>query len=387
LLPAYKETKINHVGRVFSKPLNIKEDVPDEIKAICENVDNQNRNLSVFAAEVFDKALHYGLTHILVDKPPAAGETLADSNEPPYMAHISPRNVLGWKHSNGMLTQLRIKDSITVDDGEFGSKSVEVISVLEPTRWRKFVKGADGEYQIMENGEGINTLGVIPLVTIYTGRTGFMTAEPPLKELAHLNVKHWQSQSDQDKLLHTARVPLLACFSGDEIKLIEAGASVIHLPPDADLRYVEHTGAAISSGRDSLKDLIEDMRLAGAKLLQTDTSFKTATQARDDGVTNKSALARMADNLRDGIDAALQYMADWMDVDDGGSVDLNTDLDNDLAPLESMGVVNQMVVAGTLSHKTAFGESKRRGIIDESINWEDEQELIKNESAKVDGQY
>lgn len=33
--------------------------------------------------------------------------------------------------------------------------------------------------------------------------------KPPLIELAHLNVKHWQSQSDQDNILHVIRVPIL----------------------------------------------------------------------------------------------------------------------------------------------------------------------------------
>jgi hypothetical protein len=36
----------------------------------------------------------------------------------------------------------------------------------------------------------------------------------PLRDLAYLNVKHWQSQSDQDTILHVARVPILAISAG-----------------------------------------------------------------------------------------------------------------------------------------------------------------------------
>ena len=38
---------------------------------------------------------------------------------------------------------------------------------------------------------------------------GFMTAHPPLMDLAWLNLAHWQSASDQRHILHVARVPIL----------------------------------------------------------------------------------------------------------------------------------------------------------------------------------
>jgi hypothetical protein len=44
----------------------------------------------------------------------------------------------------------------------------------------------------------------ITLVTLYTKRTGFMCGSPPLLNMALLNIKHWQSQSEQDNILHVA---------------------------------------------------------------------------------------------------------------------------------------------------------------------------------------
>ena len=386
LLPVYKETVNRMVGRVFARAMTIDDNVPEKIKAICQNVDGQNRNLSVFASDVFETALSYGLSHILVDMPVATGATLADQKSTPYMAHIHPKRILGWREVGGVLTQLRFKSVRSEADGEFGDKKVEVITVLEPAFWRKYERTNDGTEWVVA-GEGVNSLGEIPLVTIYTNRKGFMLAEPPLKELAHLNIKHWQSQSDQDKLLHTARVPLLVRIGADDTKNIEGGSSVIDLPIGASLAYVEHSGAAISAGRDSLKELIEEMQLVGAKLLQPNTGIKTATQAREDGADNKSALARMAEGMRDGIDAALQYMAQWLKLPDGGSVDLNTDLDNDSAPIDSMGVVSSMVTGLFLSKKSAFEEARRRGLVNENLNWEDEQARIQGETAAVDGNY
>lgn len=382
LFPAYQKTHERMVGRVFAKPVRVADAVSDQIKEICKNVDRQQRNLSVFASSVFGTAFNYGLSHILVDMPIATGETLADGRNLPYMAHISPKNVLGWRESNGELTQLRLSDSIKEDDGEFGEVVVPIVTVLEPKTWRKYKKDKEG-WSLYDSGE--NSLGKIPLVTIYAKRTGFMTGEPPLKELAHLNIKHWQSQSDQDNLIHVARVPLLVRIGNEGGGDITIGKSVIDLPQNGNLRFVEHTGAAIGAGRQALQDLITEMQLIGAKLLQPSNGVMTATQAKEEGADTKSPLAMIAENLRDGLDAALQLMADWLKLGDGGNVDLTTDLDNDLAPVESMSIVNTLVASGALSPQTAFEEAKRRGIIDENLDWETEQTRIGGDIPKPKG--
>lgn len=166
--------------------------------------------------------------------------------------------------------QVRYMESVEVADGEFGVKCVDQVRVLEPGSWRTYRKPENGGAWVQE-GQGSTNLTYIPWVTFYTGRTGPMTAKPPLLELAHLNVKHWQSQSDQDNLLHVARVPLLFVFTdNEEFQLTISSASATRMPKDGNAKYVEHTGAAITAGRDSLNDLVDDMRMAGAKLLQKD---------------------------------------------------------------------------------------------------------------------
>lgn len=385
LLPVYKETIARLVGRVFAKPVTIGDNVPDKIKELCNNVDGENRNLHVFMRDAFEMALNYGLAHVLVDSAASNATTAADGKATPYMALISPANVLGWRFDGGDLVQLRVRDTIVEQDGEFGEKVTEIVTVLEPTQWRKY-KQVEGEWVIFDDGK--NSLGKIPLTTIYTNRTGKMTATPPLLELAHLNIKHYQSQSDQDNILHTARVPLLLRIgANDESKDIEVGSSVIDIEDGGDLRYVEHSGAAISAGRESLKDLIEEMMLVGAKLVQVNSAAKTATQAGEEASDNKSALAAMAENLRDSIDATLQFVADWLHLPDGGNVNLNSDLDSDSAPLETMNVINNMVAAGTVSPQTAFEEAKRRGILDEARTWEDEQARSQQINQPTNGAY
>src|SRR5690606_8734809 len=125
----------------------------------------------------------------------------------PYAVLIKPEQVLGWRNEGGILAQFRYMEAVEETDGEFGVNTVQQVRVLEPGSWREYRADKNGTWSLHD--EGTTSLSRIPLVTFYTGRTGFMTAWPPLIELAYLNVKHWQSQSDQDNILHTIRVPIL----------------------------------------------------------------------------------------------------------------------------------------------------------------------------------
>jgi hypothetical protein len=395
LLPAYSETVATMAGRVFSKPISVGDDVPEPIAdAIVPNVDAEGRNLHVFAQDWFETALNHGLAFVLVDFPRSeAVRTKAEEKalglRPNWILVRAPQ-VLGWRSElagdTNRLTQFRFRECITVEDGEFGHIEVEQVRVLEPNRCRLYRLGKDG-WEMVEDFP--TSQGVIPLVPLYTGRTGYMTAKPPLLELAHLNVKHWQSQSDQDTILHTARVPLLARIGVEqtydrlsgEAEPMKINKSMIDLPLGGDVKYVEHTGAAIKAGQESLNELEEQMKTAGAKLLTQTVLSLSEGQSQDEQAKEISQLASMAEGLEEAIDAALAFTASWMGLgDSGGHVQLTPDLGQDAAPAESMKVLITMNAAGVLSSQLLFEEAKRRGLISDDVDWEEEQQRINDQA-------
>jgi hypothetical protein len=379
LLPAYAETVSNMTARVFAEPLQIGDDVPEAIAALCDDVDQSGNSLASWAVEFFRTALSHGLCHALIDYPQAGElQTAADemaAGVRPYAVLIHPERVLGWRVEGGRLAQLRFSESVEVPDGAYGVEIIEQIRVLEPGLWRLYRK-TGGSWSLYD--EGRNTLDYIPLITYYTGRTGFLTARPPLIELAYLNVKHWQSQSDQDNLLHVARVPLLFMFTDDEqFSLTISAGSATRMPKDGDARYVEHTGAAITAGRESLQDLIDDMRMAGAKLLQRDKQqTKTAAQANEEAAQELSPLARMASQFADCIAQLLQIFADYSGLPEGGAVEMRGNFDADYMPEATLPLLLNMANAGKLSDETLFSEMQRRGVISDEYDWQGEQERI-----------
>lgn len=401
LLPALSETVQNMTGRVFAKPIVLSDDVPEQILSFAENLDRQGNNLQVWSQTFFSQALSHGLCHALVEYPSTTDEegkplirTVADEKAAgvrPYVVLISPGQVLGWRSNSAsgqhVLTQFRYLEVVEEDDGEFGVKSIPQIRILTPGVWAIWRKseGTASTEEWVKHAEGKNTLGEIALTTLYTKRTGYMTAKPPLLELAHLNVKHWVSQSDQDNILHVARVPMLAVIGvEDDFNLVVGTSSATRLPKEGDMKWVEHTGKSIEAGSASLHDLVDDMRLSGAKLLEKENQgVKTATQAEDESAQEMSPLQTMAGQLEDALDQILQFFAKWIKQAQGGHVTVNGNFDVDFAPEITVPMLVNMATNGQISSQTLFGEIQRRGMLKDDLTWDEELKRLKEQPPLV----
>jgi hypothetical protein len=399
LFPAFPRTVEVLAGKPFSKPVTLTDDVPARIKDWCDtDIDLQGRNLHAFAASLSEEALSHGITGILVDYPKATGvRTKAEENAAgirPYWVHIHAGNILGWrsKRINGaeVFTQLRLLEQVIEDDGDFGEKEVEQVRVLTPGAWATYRESEKPDPKTNKpewilHEEGVTTLDVIPFVPIYGRRTGFMTAVPPLLELAHMNVEHWQSKSDQQTILHVARVPILFGKQlGEAPVVVGAGSMVSSDNEHGDLKYVEHSGLAIEAGRLSLLDLEDRMRQVGAELLVIKPGKTTVAQTVAENEAGMCALQRLIEDVEDGIDAALDLTAKWIKAPKGGNVQIFKDFGVATLAEASIDLLRDMNVDGTFSDESLFNEAKRRGYISPETTWDDEKVRIKANVKKAE---
>ncbi len=400
LYPAYLHTVETLTGKPFSKPITLGEDVPTDIRKWCDDIDQEGRSLHVFASDLMESALGEGLCGILVDYPEAGNVRTAAEEQQlglrPYMVHIKPGQLRGFVAARVLgkwvLQQLRFLETVQEPDGQFGTAEVPQIRVLYPGRWETWRKPAGKEDWTLHDG-GITTLPYIPFVPIYGKRTGFMMGKPPMLELAHLNVKHWQSQSDQDTLLHIARVPILVRTNVGETvgpdgaisrpALVIGAGVAIDLPKDGTLTYTEHTGAAIDAGKTALDDLKEEMRQSGAEMLVLKPGNSTRIEAASDNVKGMCALQRVTLGLQDGLNTALQYMAEWVKQPTGGHVAIFNDFGAATLEEADLQILLGMNQAGILSRETTFKEGQRRGTISADVDFEEEQERISQEGPAL----
>jgi uncharacterized protein DUF4055 len=388
LFPAYRRTVRVMAGKPFSKDVTLSEDTPESIKNWSEDIDLQGVSLHSFAAEMFEESF-YGLAGILVDYPrvgpaPNGVRTVAQveaTGARPYFVRVKHEQILGWKAANiagrMKLTQLRIMESVEEDDGEFGTKCIPQVRVLYPGRWQVWQAGKTNNTAWTMVDFGTTTLPDIPFVPLYGSRIAFMLGAAPLLDLAYLNVKHWQSQSDQDTILHVARVPILVRIGVDNSAAMTVGASTaMDLPMGSDMKFVEHSGASIEAGRKSLEDLGAQLIQTGAELLVKKPGDRSATEAAGDQEGNKSDLQRMTEAAEDSLDQALQFMAAYARLPSGGNVSLFKDFGAATLSDASATLIKDLQAAGLISKETVIIELQRRGVLSAEIDPEEEADKV-----------
>ncbi len=401
LTNVYKQTIQKLVGKPLRIPIALGDDVPARIANLRDDVDSLGNDIDVFSREVLEGAINDGLTHILVEYPQADPDrTLRDELDQkirPYANHIKARNVIGWKSEvvggKQVLTQVRISVTSHKQDpeDEFSEIPVQQIRVIEPNMQRVYeeTESDDGEKRWVLVETIPVTLGFIPLVTLYTNRTGFMQGEPLLLDMGYLNIAHWQSDSDQRNILHVARVPLLFTSGitedeDDEVELTLGPSRAVHGPMGSDMKYVEHTGRAIEAGRKDLEDLEQRMGLMGMDLITRRPGQVTATQRALDQTEMDSPLQSISRELENALETMLDYFAQWIGLGDdaGGSAEVFKDFGIDFRDAEDVKALLDMRAAGDISRNTFWDELKRRGLLNDSFDPEEEWDMLELETDR-----
>ena len=142
--------------------------------------------------------LRYGHVGVLVDAP-------SNSQGRPYWITYSPREILGWRtelvDGQQKLTQLRLLERVTEEDGNYGQKEVEQVRLLTPGAFEVHRKGRQGKYVKVE--EGTTSLDYIPFAVAYSNKVSFLESRPPMQDIAELNLLHYQKSC----LLYTSPSP------------------------------------------------------------------------------------------------------------------------------------------------------------------------------------
>lgn len=402
LFNGVKKARDDMAGKVFEKPVILAEPgASEDLDLWCSNIDLEGRDLSNFANDVFLDGIQRGITFILVDAPRRDGDVTRGQAQAlglrPYFVSLTLDDVLGWKWENvnnaPTLMQLRISERAPKPDrGEYSDEMVDQVRVMDVIEGRVtvtlFQKDGRGEKWVQID-QYPTDFDRIMLVPFYTGRTKFMEAKPPLADIAEVNLAHWRVQSDKSNCLHKSLSPLLFMKQMGEIG--EGGSAVVNSAgygfmgnsDGADMKWVEISGAGIAEGREELRDLEKQMQWMGLQLIMQRTGVSTATgDAIDEGRT-VTRLRMWADNLKDCLEQALDMMADV-----GGLSGVNTDVvvNKEFTVLGhlSMADVRDMFNSGAISRATYIEEAKRRGVLSEDVDVDDEMERMTDEGLSAE---
>ena len=382
LFNAYKKAVETNVGKITARKIQV-EGGSTMLQDFIGNVDSTGRSLHDFSKDLLRNAINHGVSFILVDYPKSDQPlTLADVNRAkPYFVDINAQQLLSIKSKmyNGVEELCYFKYQTTSTPDFIGWDSVDDEQIVQIREYMKNYDTGTIEYRVKENREGgwvtseegiMEGLDFIPVIPLYGNRTSFFLGEPLLNDLAELNIRHWQSSSDQQWVLHFARSPVMfgtGIDNRDENGLpqqINVGPNSVVLTDrtDADLKYVEHSGSAIGAGREDLKDIEDQMAVMGLDISVDRTGNMTATGRAIDAASADSILKSVAVQLEEALTTALLLV----EVFYGSTTPFTVDVNKEYIPVfdqKEMGDIWEMYREGLITAGDLLREAKRRNLI------------------------
>jgi len=331
-------------GLILRKPITVLGD-PYWTDVFVKDVDGCGSDLDEYARRLLICALTYGHSNTLVDFPaPTGARSLAEErnqNRRPYWIEVDPANIYGWRLDRevnyGKLIQVRIAEQAVVPEGEFGEKVFDQIRVIEPGQYKIFRKkettkdmytqdesfagnfdspANEKDYELVESGEF--SLGEIPLVTVYAGKTDTMTSKPPLLDIAYLNLAHFQRQADLIHSLHVASQPLLVMEGWDD-QTKDMAISVNYAmatQPGNKVYYVEPAASAFEAQAAEIQELQLQMATLGISTLSQQKFVAESADARRlDRVDTNSMLSMVSLDLEQKMQKAFNLSADYLGLE------------------------------------------------------------------------
>lgn len=392
LYGALSDTIEKFTAKPFSKLVTLEGgDLDPRIQPIYEDADMNGTSLTEFSRAVFRDGLGHGGSYIMPDfqdvarldeqgqvvTPDLGAEMRGEVR--PYFQHFPSSNVIGWRHvmfgGKKILTQLRVKEDRYVPDGMWGETQRHYVRVYTPDSMEEWVQNEQTGEWVVSIPEKKHTFGRIPLVPVPIRPTGFMTYCPPFEDLGWLNLKHWQSSSDQDHILHYARVPMLVMtgISDEEKKkptTIGSDRALKFTSVNAKAQWVEHSGAAINAGQADLEKLEARMEVLGLSPALERMGDQTATARQIDDSNVKNAIQGWIRVLESAIKTAYQYAAEMADAElpEEFEVKIFQDFGINARAQQDIAELGAARARKEIDHETYLYELKRRGTLDESTD-------------------
>jgi len=364
-------------GAILRKPIHVEGD-PYWLE-LCQNIDGIGSNINEYARRALVSSLTYGHSAILVDYPAATGAmNLAEERamgRRPYFVHVDAPQIWGWRKESGTnrLLQVRIHDYTLRPLNDFGEEQIEEMRVIYPGRYDLYVLGQE----VVEFSEsGGYSLNEIPLVPIYSNRRGLLLSQPPLLDIANLNITHYQRQADLIHALHIAAMPTLVLEGWDDTTgSATMGVNyAIAMQPGNKAYYVQADATSFDAQMAELQSLESQMSTLGVtKLFGQKFVAESAEAKRIDQAQSNSVLSIISQELESALNQAFAFAAQYVGIE---PPEITIDRDFDYYRLigQDVSVLAQLNQMGKLSDAMLLEILRRGEVLPDNINIEDELE-------------
>lgn len=406
-------------SKPFSKEIAVTAGSTPQLDALIDDIDGKGNNLTAFARPMFRKAVAKGMHAILVDNTGRGrAKTIAQERAAgvrPYWVSIRAEDILAlytaFVAGKEVPIHVRLLEGTTERNG-FEEVTKERVRVLDrapqndaagnltygPPTWELYEKQLreDGEVEWVSIDSGVfSPLTEIPLAIEWTGeREGSQFVRPPLAALADKQIELYRALSRQDEILTYAGSPML-CGQGiappkkGDPPLEVGPKRILFAPPGVEGKitgwaYIQPDAANLKEIRESVSDLVDDIRRLGMQPLTQKSGGVTATASSLEGAKAHSAVQAWALGLQDVLEQAFVFTSQWLGQDANVELEVDTDFSVEpyaQAPLDALTKARKN---GDISRPTYWQGLRRFDVLSPDFDPEAEEEALAEEAQGVD---
>lgn len=404
--PEFEDIVRGISAKPFTKEVVLAGEPSEPMKALAEDIDGRGNNLHVFAKDTFEGGVTLGAHGILVDFPTMApNATRADEkavNARPYWVSVDADEILAIRverrGAREVVTHLRLLETTTRTEG-FAETTETKVRVLEPGRWEVWrmtdeTAGgdvADAEWVIDEFGT--LTLTEVPFVFYATAeRRGPQYVRPPLLDLANMQIEIYQQGSNEEQIYTLAGSPMLTAngmAAPENGATVETGPGRVLYAPGAEgiqtsWDYIQPAAENLKAISERRGKTTEDMRRLGLQPIMAKTGNVTATASGIEAAKGHSAVQTWANGLKDALEQAWKFTAQWMNTDEEVLVNVHTDFAIGQYGEAELSALQKLREGGDLSQKSYWDEMTRRGVLGPQFDAEAEEKALLEEIPSDD---
>lgn len=372
--------------------------VDKSIASAIDDIDLLGNNLEIVLKNADIKSLKDDHCFILVEFPKQNPNILTAYDENvignrPYLVVIDCRNVINWKLSEDKKTikKITIREIATIDDGEYGEEEVVRYRVLTPGYYQVFeINGEPGKEYSMLIDQGETSLDFIPIVpySLFNTDKNPFEGEPPLYDLAELNLKHYQKTSEKDEVMHRCNLPVLVINELQQTrKRSDEPLPTISLGPNTclwnvDAKFVEPSGSALIQTQADIERLEKTMLERTLSFLSGNEIIRTATEVVAHSTPVESNLESMARAKQSAVELIFRYWVAYYKKSYGGTIKVDEKVLKAAMDSQTFSIIDKIYENGSITKKTYLNILQRGKILPSDLNIEEELEELEEEKKE-----
>lgn len=303
-------------------------------------------------------------------------KTVADMEAAGWRSFVVPydaESILTWELSSSTLTRLVLRESLEVNEGgevSFVPQLRELVVEDGTCVVRIWQRHSNQGQFILARETDIN-LPFIPFAFVGATNNDAQPDQPPMLDLANLNIAHYRNSADFEESVFIMGQPQLWISGVSEDWKRETGTvtfgsrAAIVLPSDGKCGLLQVSPNTLA--KQAMDDKERMMQALGALLLsQPSKAAKTATQTAAETKATYASLSLACDNVSDAYTKVLQWLESWGSARKSTASFAFDARFGDLA-IDANGIMALVASwqAGLVPQSDAWGMLRQLGVIDQ----------------------